>query len=131
MEPIHNPLDEFSPDLYFATLSEVAHVDGLHPAEQTLLEQQAKLLGVTLDNLPTVPDDLSNLPWATKIMVYRDALVLAFADDIISPEEDEYLAKLSERMQLSKNTAELIHSWVNDYSALLDRFDSLISEQEA
>jgi hypothetical protein len=38
MSPLNNPLEGFSPELYLATLSEVAHADGLHPVEQELLE---------------------------------------------------------------------------------------------
>ena len=39
MEPLHNPLDGFSPELYIATLSKLAHSDGLHTNEQDLLDQ--------------------------------------------------------------------------------------------
>ncbi len=74
MEPLHNPLEGLSPPLeglspalYVATLSEIAHADGLHPAERELIEQHAEHFGVDLDNLPAVPHDLSSLPRATRV----------------------------------------------------------------
>ena len=71
-----------------ATLSSVAHSDGLHPDEREMLEQHASRFGVDLDALPEVPEDLSNLPWVTRILVYRDAYILALADGSLSSEED-------------------------------------------
>ena len=41
MDPLRDPLDGLSPTLYVATLSEIAHPDGLHPAERELLDQRA------------------------------------------------------------------------------------------
>ena len=41
MDPLSNPLDGLSPELYVATLSKIAHADGLHPAERELLDHQA------------------------------------------------------------------------------------------
>ena len=55
MDPLRDPLDGLSPPLYVATLSEIAHVDGLHPAARELLDQHAAHFGVDLDNLPSVP----------------------------------------------------------------------------
>ena len=84
MDPLSNPLDGLSPELYVATLSKIAHADGLHPAERELLDHHAAHFGVDLDNLPVVPDDLSALPWATRVLVYRDAVTLALIDDEMS-----------------------------------------------
>ena len=128
MNPLDNPLDGFSPELYIATLSNVAHSDGLHPAEQDLLDQYAANFGIELDSLPDVLDDLSELPWTTRVLVYRDAVMLALADEQTSFEEQQHLADLAERMDLPTETAESISSWVNDYGALLERFDALLSE---
>ena len=126
MDPVRDPLDGLSPSLYVATLSEIAHVDGLHPAEQDLLDQHAAHFGVDLDNLPEVPRDLSALPWATRVLVYRDAVTLALADEM-SAEEEQYLRDLAERMGLPTETVEAVFTWVGDYEALLDRMDALIS----
>lgn len=43
MDPLRNPLDGFSPELYIATLSKLAHSDGLHPSDQDLLEHHARV----------------------------------------------------------------------------------------
>ena len=100
MNPLSNPLDGLSPDLYVATLSKIAHADGLHPAERELLDHHAAHFGVDLDNLPVVPDDLSALPWVTRVLVYRDAVTLALVDDEMSAEERQYLDDLAGRMAL-------------------------------
>jgi hypothetical protein len=128
MNPLQNPLDGFSPELYIATLSKMAHSDGLHPTEQDILEQHAAHFGIALDNLPDVPDDLSKLPWATRVLVYRDAFMLALADAYSSAEEQQYLADLAKRMELPPKTTDSIASWVEDYGTLLERFDVLLNE---
>ena len=127
MDPLHDPLDGLSPSLYVATLSEIAHVDGLHPAERELLDQHAAHFGVDLDNLPEVPHDLSALPWATRVLVYRDAVTLALADEM-SAEEERYLSDLAERMGLPAETVTAVFAWVGDYETLLERLDALITE---
>ena len=126
MDPLRDPLDGLSPSLYVATLSEIAHVDGLHPAERELLDQHAAHFGVDLDNLPVVPRDLSALPWATRVLVYRDAITLALADEM-SAEEERYLSDLADRMGLPAETVAAVFAWVRDYEALLDRLDALIT----
>ena len=126
MDPLRDPLDGLSPSLYVATLSEIAHVDGLHPAEREIIEQHAAHFGVNLDNLPAVPRDLSLLPWATRVLVYRDALTLALADGMTAKEE-RYLRDLAERLELPAETIAAVSTWVADYEALLERLDSLIS----
>ena len=131
MDPLSNPLDGLSPELYVATLSKIAHADGLHPAERELLDHHAAHFGVDLDNLPVVPDDLSALPWATRVLVYRDAVTLALIDDEMSAEERQYLDDLAGRMALPAATVEAISSWVRDYETLLERLDKLISVSPA
>ena len=126
MDPLRDPLDGLSPSLYVATLSEIAHVDGLHPAERELLDQHAAHFGVDLDNLPAVPRDLSALPWATRVLVYRDAVMLARVDEM-SAEEERYLRDLGDRMGLPAETVAAVATWVADCDALLDRLDALIS----
>ena len=126
MDALHNPLDGLSPALYVATLVEIAHEDGLHPAERELLEHHAAHFGVDLDDLPAVPRDLSALPWATRVLVFRDAVTLAQVDGM-SAEEERYLDALAERMALPAETAGAISTWVHDYEALLERLDALIS----
>ena len=128
MTPLQNPLEGFSPELYIATLSMVAHSDGLHLAEQDILEQQAAHFGIDLGSLPNVPDDLSKLPWATRILVYRDAFMLTLADDYSSVKEQQYLSYLAKRMGLPTKTTNSISSWVEDYGELLERFDALVSD---
>ena len=128
MNLLQNPLDGFSPELYVATLSKMAHSDGLHPAEQDILEQHAAHFGIDLNNLPDIPNDLSKLPWATRVLVYRDALMLALADDYSSAEEQRYLADLAKRMELPTETTDSIASWVEDYGTLLERFDVLLND---
>ena len=126
MDPLHDPLDGLSPAMYVATLTEIAHVDGLHPAERELLDQHAAHFDVDLDNLPEVPRDLSALPWATRVLVYRDAVTLALADEM-SAEEEQYLSDLAERMGLPAETVAALFTWVGDYEALLERLDALIT----
>ena len=126
MDPLRNPLDGLSPALYVATLSEIAHADGLHPAERELLEHHAAHFGVDLEDLPAVSRDLSALPWATRVLVFRDAVTLALVDEM-SAEEERYLDALAERMGLPADTAGAISTWVHDYEALLKRLDALIS----
>ena len=126
MDPLRNPLDGLSPALYVATLSEIAHADGLHPAERELLEHHAAHFGVDLEDLPAVPRDLSALPWATRVLVFRDAVTLALVDEM-SAEEERYLDALAERMGLPADTTGAISTWVHDYEALLERLDALIS----
>ncbi len=77
------------------------------------------------------PDDLSALPWATRVLVYRDAVTLALVDDEMSAEERQYLDDLAGRMALPAATAEAISSWVQDYETLLERLDKLISVSPA
>ena len=126
MDPLRDPLDGLSASLYVATLSEIAHVDGLHPAERDLLEQHAAHFGVDLDDLPEVPRDLSALPWATRVLVYRDAVTLALADEM-SPEEEQHLKDLAQRMGLPAETVAAVFTWVHDHEELLERLDALIS----
>ena len=126
MDPLRDPLDGLSPSLYVATLSEIAHVDGLHPAERELLDQHAAHFGVDLDSLPTVPRNLSTLPWATRVLVYRDAVTLALADGM-SAEEEQHLRDLAHRMELPAETVVAVSEWVGDYEALLARLDALIN----
>ena len=130
MDSLYMTLEEFSPELYVATLSKVAHSDGLHPDEKEMLEQHAARFGVDLDTLPDVPEDLSNLPWATRILVYRDAYMLALADGSFSTIEDEHLAELAGRMKLSAAKTDAIHIWVRNYGELLERFDEILSTTE-
>ena len=126
MNPLHNPLDGFDPALYVATLAEVAHSDGLHPSEEALLRGYADTFGLHLDNLPEVPRDLSGLPWSTRVLVYRDAVVLAQADNELSSAEEDYLHRLAERMKLPPATATAVGEWVRDYDQLLDRLSALL-----
>lgn len=125
MDPLRDPLDGLSPSLYVATLSEIAHVDGLHPAERDILHQHAAHFGVDLDDLPAVPRDLSTLPWATRVLAYRDAVTLALVDEI-GPGEEQYLRDLADRMGLPTETVVEICTWVADYEALLARLDALM-----
>ena len=129
MEPPDNALDGFSPELYIATLSKLAHSDGLHPNEQDLLDHHAERFGIDLGVLPDVPEDLTAVPWATRVLVYRDAVMLAHADERVSGEEREYLADLAKRMKIPAPTANSISVWVKDYGALLERLEALIGEQ--
>lgn len=130
MDLLHETLEGFSPELYVATLSRVAHSDGLHPDEQAMLEQHASRFGVDLGVLPDVPEDLSNLPWATRILVYRDAYMLGLADGSFSSKEEEHLAQLAGRMNLSTEITDSVHAWIRDYEALLERFDTILEITE-
>ena len=73
---------------------------------------------------------LTDLPWATRVLVYRDAVMLSLAGEHTSSEEQEYLVNLAERMKLPTETADSISAWANDYGALLERFDALIGERD-
>ena len=128
MDMLHQPLDGFSPELYVATLAKLAHSDGIHSDEQDILDQHADRFGIDLCNLPDVPEDLTELPWATRVLVYRDAVMLAMADEDTSDEERRYLADLAGRMNLPAETIDSISLWVQDYGALLERLDALVVE---
>ncbi|MCY3810232.1 MAG: hypothetical protein OXH15_00350 [Gammaproteobacteria bacterium] len=121
-----DPLEGFSPGLYVAALAEVAHSDGLHAAELAILEEHAGRFGVDLDRLPALPSDLSDLPAATRVLVYRDAYMLAMADGEVSGLEGRRLEELAERLALTPANTESIRKWVHDYSALLGRFEELL-----
>ena len=122
-------LDEFSPEYYVAVLWDIAHSDGIHPAEQAILERYASQFDLSLDGLPSVPSDLSEISWATRILIYRDAFFLALADGTLSTIEEERLADLAERMGLPEGAAESIQAWVRDYGALLDRLQDLLGAE--
>lgn len=128
MNPLQNPLDGFSPAHYLATLSAIAHADGLAPVERQLLEHHATRFDVSLDDLPDVPEDLSQVPWATRVLVYRDALMLAYADDVVSPEEEDYLGELAQRMALPEDVVSKIRNWTRSYETLLDGLMELLEE---
>lgn len=128
MGMMNHPLDGFSPGLYLSILMKVAHSDGIHPSVREMLERQAESLGVDLDGLPDAPNDLSSLPWATRVLVYRDALILALADGESSDAEQRHLVDLSERMALPSDVMSEVSAWVKDYEKILDRMDALLEE---
>ena len=128
MNPLDNPLEGFSPEMFVSTLSELAHADGIHSGERDILQDYAERLGVDLTNLPDAPDDLTELPWSTRVLVYRDAVMLSMADASASNAEINYLDDLADRMELSPETAGSISAWVVDYEKLLERLDSLLSK---
>ena len=130
MNLMHDALAGFSAELYVATLSKIAHSDGLHPAEQEILEQHASQFGIELDALPDVPEDLADLPSATRILVYRDAYMLTLADGSSSTAEEESLAELAAKMALQKGTTDAIRRWVRDYATLLEQFDELLQSAD-
>lgn len=123
-------LDGFSPEHYVAILSEIAHSDGVDAEEQAILEQYASQFGVDLDALPRVPADLSGVSWGTRVLVYRDAFMMALADGTSSSEEEEQLAELAERMKLPESATESVQVWVRDYVALLERLDELLGAEQ-
>ena len=127
MNILDNPIEGFSPELYIATLSKLAHVDGLHDSEQEILDQHAERFGIDLANLPDVPEDLTELPWATRVIVYRDAVMLAIADEETTDEERQYLVDLAGRMKLPAETIDAIEAWVREYGALLERLDEIMA----
>ena len=126
MNILDNPIEGFAPELYIATLSKLAHVDGLHDSEQEILDQHAERFGIDLANLPDVPEDLTELPWATRVLVYRDAVMLAIADEETSDEERRYLVDLARRMKLPSETIDAIEAWVREYGSLLERLDEIV-----
>ena len=126
MNLVSNALEGFSPELYLSALVEVAHSDGLHPTEEVFPKERAESFGLDLNNLPAVPDDLSQLPSSTRIFLYRDALMLAYADGQLSEKEEEHLAQLAQKMSLSEKITSDIKEWINDFSNLLDRMENII-----
>ena len=127
MNILDNPIEGFSPELYIATLSKLAHADGIHDSEQEILDHHAERFGISLSNLPDVPEDLTELPWATRVLVYRDAVMLAIADEETSDEERQYLAELTKRMQLPADTVDALTAWVREYGALVERLDAIVA----
>ena len=130
MSGMFYPPEGILPEMYLATLSKLAHADGLHISEQEILEQHAEQFGIDLADLPEVPEDLTELPWATRVLVYRDAVMLAIADETTSEEERQHLAGLAERMQLPQEIADSLASWVEEYGLLLERLDSLLASPD-
>ena len=124
-------LDEFSPEHYVAILSQVAHSDGLDSEERAILEQYASRFDVDLNALQDVPADLSTISWSTRILIYRDACMLALADGSVSPAEEAHLAALASRMLLPQGVTESVRVWVRDYGDLLERLDALLSGPDA
>ena len=129
MDALYRTLEGISPELYLATLIRVAHSDGLQPEEQEMLEQHASRFGVDLNVLPDLPEDLSDLPWATRILVYRDAYILALADDSLSSTGEEHLTELAASLNLSQEKTDSIRVWVRDYEELLKRFDGVLGTE--
>ena len=123
---VPDSLEGFSPGLYVAALAEVAHSDGLHASETAILEDHAARFGIDLDKLPVLPADLSDLPAATRILVYRDAYMLAMADGELSEPEEQKLALLGRRLRLMSTVTESTRVWVDDFSKLLERFEELV-----
>ena len=123
---VPDSLEGFSPGLYVAALAEVAHSDGLHASETAILEDHAARFGIDLDKLPVLPADLSDLPAATRILVYRDAYMLAMADGELSEPEEQKLALLGRRLRLMSTVTESTRVWVDDFSQLLERFEELV-----
>lgn len=130
MNSMNMPLEGFTPELYIAALAQLAHADGIHPSEQEILTQQAESFGIDMDDLPDVPEDLTELPWATRVLVYRDSVMLSIADESTSAEEREYLTDLATRMDLPSETADSISAWVQDYGDLIERLDALVTGPE-
>ena len=122
-------LDHFSPEYYVAILADIAHSDGIDPEEQTVLEHYASQFGVDLAALPSVPTDLSEVSWATRILIYRDALMLALADGSLSSAEKDRLARLATRMRLPESATATVRVWVRDYEALLERLHDLLEAE--
>lgn len=118
--------DQFSPEHYLAILANIAHSDGIDPEEQAILERYASQFDVDLDALPNVPTDLSEVSWSTRVLIYRDAFMLALADGTSSSMEEEQLAELAMRMRLPDSTTEAVRGWVRDYGALLERLHDLL-----
>ncbi|MBE9098985.1 hypothetical protein [Vacuolonema iberomarrocanum] len=124
-------LESFSADLYLSTLAQVAHSDGLHPDEEAILREQAANFGLDILSLPDVPHNLAELPWTTRVLVYRDAFMLAHTDEKLSDEENSYLMELARRLDLPVMTVNEIKSWVSDYDALLSRLNQILSSNHA
>ncbi len=122
-------LDDFSPEHYVAILADIAHSDGTDPEEQAILERYASQFGVDLDALPNVPTDLSEVSWSTRILIYRDAFLLALADGTSSSIEEDRLAELATKMRLPDRTTGTVRGWVRDYGALLERFHDLLAAE--
>lgn len=126
---LESPLEGFSPALYLATLTELAHADGLQPIEEELLAMQAEAFGIDRSALPEVPANLTELPFGTRVLLYRDALILAHADGVgLSDEESSYLLGLAQRLGLREERIEALGQWVGDYVSLFDRFDGLLMD---
>ncbi len=122
-------LDQFSPEHYVAILADIAHSDGIDPEEQAILDRYASQFGVDLDALPSVPEDLSEVSWPTRVLIYRDAFMLALADGTSSAIEEERLAELATRMRLPDSTTATLKGWVRDYGALLERLHGLLDAE--
>ena len=122
-------LDDFSPEHYVAILADIARSDGIDPEEQAILEHYAAQFGVDLDALPDVPNDLSEVSWPTRILIYRDSFMLALADGTSSSIEEERLAELATKMRLPDSTTETVRGWVRDYETLLARFHDLLAAE--
>ena len=102
-------------------------IDALDAEVQAILAQYASRFEVDLNALPDVPAELSDVPWSTRVLVYRDAYMLASTDGSVSPAEETHPADLANRMALPLGVIESVRAWVRDYGNLLERLDDLLS----
>lgn len=117
----------FHADEYIATLVKVAKVDGVHSVEQTFIERMAADLGVNLKNLPEPAEDLSGLQWPTRVMVYRDAVMLSKMDGVITTDEQAHLEMLASKLGVPNDVAQQISAWVQNYSKLQAEFEKILA----
>ena len=97
-----------------------------------ILERYASQFDVDLGALPSVPNDLSEISWPTRVLIYRDAFMLALADGTSSAIEEDRLGELATKMRLPARTTETLREWVLAYGDLIERFhDLLVAEPES
>ena len=76
-----------------------------------------------------MPDDLSEISWPTRVLIYRDAFLLALADGTSSPIEEDRLGELATKLRLPARTTETLRGWVLDYGDLLERLHDLLEAE--
>jgi len=125
-------LEDFNAPLYLRALVAVAASDGIHPAEEGFIRQQAAAFGVDADDLlsdtsPAVGALVEGASPMTRRIIYRDCFILAHVDGMVSDEERAVLADLRGTLGLTPEKAGALESWAERYSAILAEGESLLT----
>ena len=124
-------METFDTRAYFAGLLAVARADDrLTDEEVSFLREQAELLDFDveplLNNPPTTLNvDFGSTSQITKRMIIRDCIALANVDGSYDAEEKERIRSIAAGAGISSNEVAGIEQWLEDYTNLMKRGESL------